>query len=145
MSLHHVSYLVPSKTTAKNKTTWTPTILESQEAFFKSVKNQELLLNEMKKRKKVCDFKGIQDHPMIFEVSSGKDTKYCVALCETIYECKDLIQAVEASFKIFAMLKIPFPPECEKVWFFVNEIFFKVKFEKKPNFKLLSNLNYLEF
>lgn len=140
MAMHHLSCMIPSKVVVKKKT-WTPTILDSKDAFMKIAKSKEQISLEMNRRNAVCKGKGVRNHPIIFE--SG--TEYFVGVEETIYECSSFIHAVDVAFKIFATLKIPFPPECVNVWMFLNEAFYRTNLKQKASAKLLSNLNYFKF
>lgn len=93
----------------------------------------------MNRRSIICKQKGIEEHPVVFE--SKNEVKYFVGVGNTIYECTSFIDAVDAAFKIFVTFKIPFPPECEKVWLFLNEIFYKIQLQQKPNATIMSNLS----
>lgn len=137
MAFHNLHYIVPTKCTVKKKT-WTPTILESQEAFLKTVNNSNAIAIEMKKHKAIYGGKGIQDHPIVFEVKNSGSRDYFVGVCQTIYDCPSLIEAVDAVFKLYVMCNIPFPPQCVKFWLFINQFFYKIDLPQKPNFKMVS-------
>lgn len=140
MALHHLSYMVPSRVVVKNNA-WTPTVPDSKNAFFKIVKNEDLIAAEMKRRSIVCKEKEIKDHPMVFESKIANEVKYFVGVGNFIYECTSFIDAVDAAFKIFVTFKIPFPPECAMIWLFLNEIFYKINLQQKPSAKLIFTLN----
>lgn len=140
MAFHNLHYVVPTKCTFQKKT-WTPTIPESQEAFIKMVNNSNAIAIEMKKHKALYEGKGIQDHPIVFEVKNSGSRGYCVVVCQTIYDCSSLIEAVDAAFKFYVMCNIPFPPQCVKFWMFLNQFFYKIDLPQKANFKMASIYN----
>lgn len=154
MALHHVSCLIPAKVTTKKKT-WTPSIVCSEEAFLKIVSNRTEVATEMKIRNDFCTERSIPYHPVLFECpkksedlddTEGSDANnYLIGICDTIYECDSLIDAVDSAFKMFAILKIPFPPECKKIWLFLNEIFYKIQLQQQPTYNLVSSLNSFIF
>lgn len=137
MALHNLSFTVPTRVKCNNQL-WTPTISESQDAFLLKVKHSNTIVKEMKKVKIICETRGIAKHPVIFEVDHSEKTEYFVAVYETIYQCPSLIAAVDTAFKLFVMWKIPFPPQCVKVWLFLNQIFYKINLPQQPNFKMVS-------
>lgn len=134
MAMHHLSFLTPVKVT--NNVTWTPSIVQSKESFFKTIKNEQQITAEMGIRRSQREKKEILPHPMIFEILNKG--KYVVAIGETFYDCTSFIDAVDAAFKIYVILNIPFSPECSKVWRFLNEIFYKLDLELTPDPKLMS-------
>ncbi len=140
MAFHHLHYLVPAKTKS-SKCTWTPSIPESQQAFLVEVKSFNSIASEMASQKSFCDLKGFPDHPKIFVIGNTAKAEYCVAMYESIYKCESLMGAVNAAFQIFVMLNIRFPPQCVKVWTFLNQIFFKIDLLEKPTFKMVSLMN----
>lgn len=156
MSLHHVSSLIPKQVTTTKKT-WTPSIVCSEEAFLVIVENEAEMIAELKKRNNFCATRGILHHPLMFECKKAKSSKggdggdgseerkYFIGLGDTIYACESLIEALDASFKLFVMFKIPFPPECKRIWIFLNEIFYKINLQEKPNYKIISSLNSYKF
>lgn len=144
MAFHHLHFLVPTKVTCKKKN-WTPCIPESEDGFLKVVKSSNSIAKEMEDHKIFSDLKGIGDHPIIFVVRNMGNADYFVAICRVIYKCESLIHAVNAAFQIYVMLNIPFPPQCEKVWSFINQIFYKIELQPEPNFKMVSVLNSFQF
>lgn len=144
MSLHSVTFLVPKRVSTKKKT-WTPAIACSENAFLWVVKKKEDIAGVMQCRKTACDLMDIDYHPMMFECNT-KDggPKYFIGICDVTYECNSFLQAVDASFKIFIMFKIPFPPECKRVWIFLNEIFYKIKLQSEANEIIVSNSDSYE-
>lgn len=138
MAFHNLSYLQPSNTTTKKKR-WTPTIQDSKDSFLITTTRSELFSKELKKRKVVLELKGIPDHPIILESSTAKE--YFVGVGDTIYKCDSVVDAVDVAFKFFVVFKIPFPPECEMVWLFLNQFFYKIELKQQPNTKLISMYN----
>lgn len=144
MAFHHLHYLVPTKTKS-SKCTWTPSIPESQEAFLLVVKSFNAIASQMASQKLFCDLKGFADHPKIFVVKNTGKAEYCVAVQESIYKCESLLIAVNAAFQVYVLFNIRFPPQCEKVWSFLNQIFFKIDLQEKPTFKMVSIMNSFHF
>lgn len=124
MALHNYNYLAPSPHTANNKRR-TPPIQESEDTFLNVVSNENQIDKLMQKRMKTCEQKDIKPHPIIFEIQNARETSYIVGIGNWRYECDSLVDAVDASLKIYDVLQIPYPPECCKVWTFLNGIFFE--------------------
>lgn len=142
MALHHLSYTVPTKVSIEKKNvSWTPTIPDSKDSFLMVVKNSAEMDKFLKSQYKLCELKNIKQHPIIFELKNSKEIKYIIAVGNTTYESASLIDAVDEAFKIFVMLKIPFPPQCDRVWLFLNELFYKIALEQRANAKMISMLN----
>ncbi|XP_037033372.1 uncharacterized protein LOC119072298 [Bradysia coprophila] len=144
MALHQLSYTVPAHTTSeknKHKITWAPTIPESKDAFLVVVNDSEELDKRLKLQYRLCELKNFKIHPVIFVMGKANNTRYVIALGSIRYECESLIDAVDDAFKIYVMMKIPFPPQCARVWLFLNELFYKIDLEQKPSAKIMSMLD----
>ncbi len=118
MALHHYKYMTPSPVKASNRS-------DSKSAFLNIVTNVSQIEKIMKKRTTMLEEKNIKPHPLIFEVDNSREICYILVIGTCQYECDSLIDAVDASLKIYDVLQIPYPPECSKVWLFLKEIFFE--------------------
>ncbi len=140
MALHNLSYLMPTRVVVNNKSIY-PAVAESKRAFFQIVGKEQSMVSSMNTRNAVCREKGIKEHPVIFEYENRNEMQYSVCVSDTIYDCSSFIDAVDVAFKVYVIFEIPFPPECEKIWLFLNEIFYKCDLPQKPSAKLISILN----
>lgn len=138
MALHNVSYLIPTRVSTKKKT-WLPTIVDSKDAFLKLVANGlKGIEKQLKIRKVRCEEKGMEEHLLILESTMNE---YFMGVGATIYECPSFIDALDAAFKFFVVFKINFPPDCSKIWHFLNQIFYKIDLPQKPSANIISALN----
>lgn len=140
MAFHSLHFNVPTKVATKKKT-WTPTILDSQDAFLQEVQNSNSIVAKMKGQKALSDIRGIPDHPIIFEVANSETIDYFVCVCNTTYDCASLIEAVDVTFKFYVLFNLPFPPQCINFWLFLNQIFYKINLPQEAKAKMISVLN----
>lgn len=141
MALHNLSYTVPA-VTSKTSVKWTPCIPESKDSMLIEVNNSTEISKRLKFLYGLCERKNFRKHPVIFIIKKSKEpSSYVIAFEDIRYTCDSLISAVDDAFKIYVMMKVPFPPQCVRVWVFINELFYKVALEEKPNAKIISMLD----
>lgn len=121
MALHQL--FQPDRTIIKGST-WTPTVLMSEQSFLKTVNGHFYMKEEMAKRIKFCKENGINSHPVIFEIITCLGTRYHVCIENVCYKVESLMVGVDVAYKIYKTLNIDFPPESKKVWKFISYIFY---------------------
>lgn len=66
---------------------------------------------------------------------------YFVYYFGTFYKCSSFLKALDTCFKLFFILHLSFPIECELIWVFIQKHFFKINLKSDvKNSKLLTVL-----
>lgn len=110
MALHHLPVNIPaSKYYGRNR--WRPSTKKSKYSVFKRVYSNNSIPNAIKQRSLERSTHEIKDHPLIYGI--GEDLEdvelFYVAFGSTIFEYNSFIDALDACFKYFKVLKLEFP------------------------------------
>lgn len=139
-------YLFPPAKTSTENCTWTPSIPDSKNSFFKLV-TKSSMKREIDKRNIVRSLKKIDHHPMIFGIGASLEEidEFAVVISDVIYfEFTTFIDALDVAFKVFNIFNLKFPPESVNFWIFLNEMFYKTDIKTKSCPKLKSLLTNFE-
>lgn len=140
-SLHYLAS--PGSRGHTNK--WLPSMKSSQRTIYKFIQYSCKIPIEMDKRNTFCKEKNMKEHPLIFGVGDNKDSvnEFIVAFKNLRYTFNDYLRALDAVFKMYNFFGIDFPPESQKVWVIINELFYKLKTKEKASGKLNSIIRNL--
>lgn len=142
MALFHMECLIPVSVSTK-KSTWTPAIVDSRNAFCCTVAELKDIQQKVDQRRDILQLKGMEDHPRIFYVSSQDE--YFVQFQRMVYPAENFVDAMDSAFKIIANYHIALPQDSSKIWHFLNIIFYKVKLPSEPTSELISKMSALKF
>ncbi|XP_059222247.1 uncharacterized protein LOC106085717 isoform X2 [Stomoxys calcitrans] len=118
------------------------TMQESRNSFMILCQTQKELLSVIVQMKSDSDCNNEAFPPIIGCVGDSiyQITQYYVFYDDVCYEFGDILSCIDAAFKIFQILKIPFPKQCKSVWYFIQDYFFDMKL---PNDEKTSSLTAL--
>lgn len=119
---------------------WTPSALDAKNICIKIISNTTRnTQREITKAETVCDLKKFNYHPMIFVIVTNlnKITKsfddieeIVVSFRDVRFTFKNFLLALDATFMIFNILGVKYPPHCIKFWTFIDESFYKIHSNK---------------
>lgn len=124
---------------------WRPTIKLSKNSVFKRVYSRESIAKAVRARNIERDKQEINDHPIIYGVGEYLDemTDFYVALDGALFQFNSFIEALDASFKCYKVLRLDYPKESVNFWKFINLVFYKSGNEKNSS-SIMALLNSLE-
>lgn len=65
--------------------------------------------------------------------------EFYIFFYDTSFKCKSFLQAIDVCFKLFFVLNIRFPVECELLWLFIQQFIYEIKLKTDlSNAKLLT-------
>lgn len=143
MGLFHVPVNIPTAFNFGPKR-WRPTIKHSKLSVFKFVYSKTSIAKAIKLRNTERSLRNIDDHPIIYGIGESIDEifEFFVVMGDIIYEFKSFIEALDASFKIYKVLKRKYAKESSKFWNFIDLAFYKI--QKNQNPSLVAVMNSLQ-
>lgn len=131
--------LLPSHIPVPNKKRFKPTIADSQKALHLELQNMADLKDQVEKIKKFAVEKGLKVQPFIISTS----TQFGVYFNDIYFMSDSFLCAVDLCFKIFFVLNLKYPPQCIKVWRFLQYYFYEIKDEEDPaTLALIARINF---
>lgn len=120
---------------------WRPTIKTSKDSVFKRVYSGASIAKAMQIRKTERDKRDIKEHPLIYGIGEYFDemSVFYVAMGNILYKFNSFIEALDASFKCYKVLKRDYPKESAKFWNFIDAVFYKTCNEQNPEVSAVIN------
>lgn len=143
MALFHIPDIIQGSVEFGQKR-WRPTVKRSKNSVFKRVYSRNSIARAIKARKIERDKNNIQDHPMIYAVGQYFDemNNFYVALGDVLYEFHSFVEALDATFKCYKVLRLDYPKESTKFWKLIDSVFYKT--DKEKNSSIMSVINLLQ-
>lgn len=144
MALFHLPINIPASFGFKAKR-WRPTVKSSKNSVFKRVYSGASIAKAMQVRKAARDKQDIEEHPLIYGIGEYFDemSEFYVAMGDILYKFNSFIEALDASFKCYKVLKRDYPKDSAKFWNFIDSVFYKTRNEQ--NSQVLAVINSFQF
>lgn len=122
-----------------------PSFGDSQDTFLKYLGNVDDQDRIIENRNTQCVANGVKWHPYIM---GRGDSRLCinqfyVTLKDLKYKADTFLSALDLCIKIFAVLKIPYPPESKAVWVFINKVFYNADVAQLMSSRIFEHCNDL--
>lgn len=115
----------------KDTKNWKISAKEKVDSFFENIEKHEALENLVKK--KIDVYKGYKLKSQPYLVLCGPFhhvSCYHVVIDDIIYNCKNVIDALDLCYQLFFVLNLNYSHPCPHVWSFVQKYFYKMKNRK---------------
>lgn len=139
------SYLLQEGT--KKKIICKTSIKTAQDSFLKRVNSASNLKTELEKiTNNAFEIKGKLQPLMVCVGPNMLDlNEFYVYFYPILYKCETFAKCIDTCFKIYMVLNLKYPIECELVWTFIQKFFFNIQTEfDKRNSQLITVTNELK-
>lgn len=124
--LYPRNYIIRKKQNNK-KTLWKPSKLETQESFVVHLKVTSDVQTHLERRKNKYAYLKETSQPLVIIVGSDFKRYEClISLNDLLYSVDNLYKAIDVTYKIFHVLHLKYPAECEHLWMFIQKFIYEM-------------------
>lgn len=126
---------------SNKKVQWRPSKLEVQQAFIVHLKTAEEVQPFLERRsKKYSDLQETCQPVVIIIGETLREYEVLLSINNFIYKPGNLLKTLDVIFKIFHVLQLKYPAECEHVWNFIQKTVYNMKTDWDKTFVVVEQL-----